>query len=172
MGWFNIQQLKEPTAIQAVANGAGALGSALGAVTDKLGSIYNAERDRKYQMEKDAKNYEQKQKEIDAKVGTEGAKAKYYEQHGNYYDNKGAIDAFNAKSQDRKRQSDMAVSWANHGETKRHHLTSEDIQRAKTGGGNSKAGNGGKKILQREIDENFNSKKYSQNINDLLNTEF
>lgn len=69
-GWFNIQQLKDPTAIQAVANGAGALGTALGAVTDKLGSIYNAERDRKYQMEQDRLKNERESAKNSAELGS------------------------------------------------------------------------------------------------------
>ena len=61
------------------------------------------------------------------------------------------------------------IAWANHNETKTHHRNTEEIQSSKSSGGNGR--NSGKKILQREIYEQFNSKKYSQNIDDLLNTE-
>ena len=64
------------------------------------------------------------------------------------------------------------ISRANLDETITHHRNTEEIQKNKSNGsGGGTTRNSGKKILQREIDEQFNSKKYSQNIDDLLNTE-
>ena len=171
-GWFNIDYLRDPGFIRSA--GGGNAYTAMGDVLSKFGGIINAERDRKYQVEQDKLKNERESNKNIAELG--------------------AIQALEAqrKAQTLKAQSDMEqavlnganlrgfrngqlllskernnIGWANHNETKTHHRNTEEIQRSKSGGG----GNSGKKILQREIDEEFNSKKYSQNIDDLLNTE-
>lgn len=142
MGWFNIQQLKEPTAIQAVANGAGALGSALGAVTDKLGSIYNAERDRKYQMEQDRLKNERESAKNSAELGLISALEalrKAQEQKTLSDMEQGILNGASLRGY---RQGRLAlgkernnIALANHDETKTHHRNTEDIQRSKSSSG-------------------------------------
>lgn len=171
-GWFNIDYLRDPGFIRSA--GGGNAYTAMGDVLSKFGGIINAERDRKYQVEQDKLKNERESNKNIAELG--------------------AIQALEAqrKAQTLKAQSDMEqavlnganlrgfrngqlllskernnIGWANHNETKTHHRNTEEIQRSKSGGG----GNSDKRILQREIDEKFNSKKYSQNIDDLLNTE-
>ena len=171
-GWFNIDYLRDPGFIRSA--GGGNAYTAMGDVLSKFGGIINAERDRKYQVEQDKLKNERESNKNIAELG--------------------AIQALEAqrKAQTLKAQSDMEqavlnganlrgfrngqlllskernnIGWANHNETKTHHRNTEEIQRSKSGGG----GNSDKRILQREIDEEFNSKKYSQNIDDLLNTE-
>ncbi|MDY2818013.1 MAG: hypothetical protein SOU37_05265 [Campylobacter lanienae] len=173
MGWFNIDYLKDPSFIKSA--GGGNAYTAMGDVLSKFGGIINAERDRKYQLEQDRlKNERESKKKIADIAATNALEAQ-------------------RKAQTLKAQSDMEqgilngdslrgyrnskislgkernnILWANHNETKTHHRNTEEIQKSKSGGATS---NSGKKILQREIDEKFNSKKYSQNIDDLLNTE-
>lgn len=173
-GWFNIDYLRDPSFMKSAGGGNGY--TAMGDVLSKFGGIINAERDRKYQLEQDKLKNERESAKNSAELG--------------------AISALEAqrKAQTLKTQSDMEqgilngaslrgyrnsqislgkerndIGWANHNETKTHHRNTEEIQRSKSGGGTTR--NSGKKILQREIDEQFNSKKYSQNIDDLLNTE-
>ena len=176
-GWFNIDYLRDPSFMKSAGGGSGY--TAMGDVLSKFGGIINAERDRKYQLEQDKLKNERESKKNIAEIG--------------------AIQALEAlrKAQEVKAVSDMEqgilngaslrgyrnsqislgkernnIGWANHNETKTHHRNTEEIQRSKSGGnGGGTTRNSGKKILQREIDEQFNSKKYSQNIDDLLNTE-
>ena len=177
-GWFNIDYLKDPSFIKS-AGGANAY-TAMGDVLSKFGGIINAERDRKYQLEQDRLKNERENNKNIADIS--------------------AINALEAlrRAQEIKAVSDMEqgilngaslrgyrdgqlllgkernnIGWANHNETKTHHRNTEEIQKSKSSGGNGggTTRNSGKKILQREIDEQFNSKKYSQNIDDLLNTE-
>lgn len=176
-GWFNIDYLRDPSFMKSAGGGSGY--TAMGDVLSKFGGIINAERDRKYQMEQDKLKNERESNKNIADIR--------------------AISALEAlrKAQEAKAVSDMEqgilngaslrgyrnsqislgkernnIGWANHNETKTHHRNTEEIQKNKSnGGGGGTTRNSGKKILQREIDEQFNSKKYSQNIDDLLNTE-
>ena len=176
-GWFNIDYLRDPSFMKSAGGGNGY--TAMGDVLSKFGGIINAERDRKYQLEQDKLKNERESNKNIADIS--------------------AIKALEAlrKAQEVKAVSDMEqgilngaslrgyrnsqislgkernnIGWANHNETKTHHRNTEEIQRSKSGGnGGGTTRNSGKKILQREIDEQFNSKKYSQNIDDLLNTE-
>lgn len=176
-GWFNIDYLRDPSFMKSAGGGSGY--TAMGDVLSKFGGIINAERDRKYQLEQDKLKNERESKKNIADIA--------------------AINALEAqrKAQTLKAQSDMEqgilngaslrgyrnsqislgkerndISRANLDETITHHRNTEEIQKNKSNGsGGGTTRNSGKKILQREIDEQFNSKKYSQNIDDLLNTE-
>lgn len=172
-GWFNIDYLRDPSFMKSAGGGNGY--TAMGDVLSKFGGIINAERDRKYQLEQDKLKNERESKKVESEVNK-----------NNSYVDYNKAGAFARKAQGQKYISDAeqnirktdgqiehwnntdAIGWANHNETKTHHRNTEEIQMSKSGGATS---NSGKKILQREIDEQFNSKKHSQKINDLLNTE-
>ena len=64
-----------------------------------------------------------------------------------------------------------AIGYGRLGEYKRHNLSTEEIQRSKSGSsaGGGKKGGGG--VLQPEINDQFNIKKYSKNAKDLMNEE-
>ena len=176
MGWFNIDYLKDPSFIKS-AGGANAY-TAMGDVLSKFGGIINAERDRKYQLEQDKLKNERESNKNIAEIG--------------------AIQALEAlrKAQEVKAVSDMEqgilngvslrgyrnsqislgkernnIGWANHNETKTHHRNTEEIQKSKSGSsaGGGKKGGGG--VLQPEINDQFNIKKYSKNAKDLMSEE-
>ena len=175
MGWFNIDYLKDPSFIKSA--GGGNAYTAMGDVLSKFGGIINAERDRKYNMEQDRlKNERESNKNIadisairalEALRKAQEAKAVSDMEQGIL--NGASLRGYrNSQISLGKERND--ISRANLGETITHHRNTEEIQRSKSSGGGTTR-NSGKKILQREIDEQFNSKKYSQNIDDLLNTE-
>ena len=176
-GWFNIDYLRDPSFMKSAGGGSGY--TAMGDVLSKFGGIINAERDRKYQLEQDKlKNERESNKNIadisaikalEALRKAQEVKAVSDMEQGIL--NGASLRGYrNSQISLGKERNDIA--WANHNETKTHHRNTEEIQRSKSGGnGGGTTRNSGKKILQREIDEQFNSKKYSQNIDDLLNTE-
>ena len=176
-GWFNIDYLRDPSFMKSAGGGNGY--AAMGDVLSKFGGIINAERDRKYQLEQDKlKNERESNKNIadisaikalEALRKAQEVKAVSDMEQGIL--NGASLRGYrNSQISLGKERNDIA--WANHNETKTHHRNTEEIQRSKSGGnGGGTTRNSGKKILQREIDEQFNSKKYSQNIDDLLNTE-
>lgn len=175
-GWFNIDYLRDPSFMKSAGGGNGY--TAMGDVLSKFGGIINAERDRKYQLEQDKLKNERESNKNIADIG--------------------AIQALEAlrKAQEIKAVSDMEqgilngaslrgyrnsqislgkernnIGWANHNETKTHHRNTEEIQRSKSGssGGGGKKGGGG--VLQPEINDQFNIKKYSKNAKDLMSEE-
>lgn len=175
-GWFNIDYLRDPSFMKSAGGGNGY--TAMGDVLSKFGGIINAERDRKYQLEQDKLKNERESNKNIADIG--------------------AIQALEAlrKAQEVKAVSDMEqgilngaslrgyrnsqislgkernnIGWANHNETKTHHRNTEEIQRSKSGSsaGGGKKGGGG--VLQPEINDQFNIKKYSKNAKDLMSEE-
>ena len=173
-GWFNIDYLRDPSFMKSAGGGSGY--TAMGDVLSKFGGIINAERDRKYQLEQDRLKNERESKKVESEVNKNNSYVDYNDAGAFARMPQGQKYISDAKQNIRKTDGQIehwnntdAIGWANHNETKTHHRNTEDIQRSKSGGGTTR--NSGKKILQREIDEQFNSKKYSQNIDDLLNTE-
>ena len=173
-GWFNIDYLRDPSFMKSAGGGSGY--TAMGDVLSKFGGIINAERDRKYQLEQDRLKNERESKKVESEVNKNNSYVDYNDAGAFARMAQGQKYISDAKQNIRKTDGQIehwnntdAIGWANHNETKTHHRNTEDIQRSKSGGGTTR--NSGKKILQREIDEQFNSKKYSQNIDDLLNTE-
>ena len=176
-GWFNIDYLRDPSFMKSAGGGNGY--TAMGDVLSKFGGIINAERDRKYQLEQDKLKNERESNKNIADISA----IKALEDLRKAQEVKAVSDMeqgiLNGASLRGYRNSQISlgkerndIAWANHNETKTHHRNTEEIQRSKSGGnGGGTTRNSGKKILQREIDEQFNSKKYSQNIDDLLNTE-
>ena len=175
-GWFNIDYLRDPSFMKSAGGGSGY--TAMGDVLSKFGGIINAERDRKYQLEQDKLKNERDSNKNIADIG--------------------AIQALEAlrKAQEVKAVSDMEqgilngaslrgyrnsqislgkernnIGWANHNETKTHHRNTEEIQKSKSGSsaGGGKKGGGG--VLQPEINDQFNIKKYSKNAKDLMSEE-
>ena len=178
MGWFNIDYLKDPSFIKS-AGGANAY-TAMGDVLSKFGGIINAERDRKYQLEQDRLKNERESKKVESEVNKNNSYVDYNDAgafarmaQGQKYISDAEQNIRKTDGQIKHWNNTDAIGWANHNETKTHHRNTEEIQKSKSSGGNGggTTRNSGKKILQREIDEQFNSKKYSQNIDDLLNTE-
>ena len=175
-GWFNIDYLRDPSFMKSAGGGNGY--TAMGDVLSKFGGIINAERDRKYQLEQDRLKNERENNKNIADIR--------------------AISALEAlrKAQEVKAVSDMEqgilngaslrgyrnsqislgkernnIGWANHNETKTHHRNTEEIQKSKSGSsaGGGKKGGGG--VLQPEINDQFNIKKYSKNAKDLMSEE-
>ena len=175
-GWFNIDYLRDPSFMKSAGGGSGY--TAMGDVLSKFGGIINAERDRKYQLEQDRLKNERESNKNIADIR--------------------AISALEAlrKAQEVKAVSDMEqgilngaslrgyrnsqislgkernnIGWANHNETKTHHRNTEEIQKSKSGSsaGGGKKGGGG--VLQPEINDQFNIKKYSKNAKDLMSEE-
>ena len=176
-GWFNIDYLRDPSFMKSAGGGNGY--AAMGDVLSKFGGIINAERDRKYQLEQDKLKNERESKKVESEVNKNNSYVDYNDAGAFARMAQGQKYISDAKQNIRKTDGQIkhwnntdAIGWANHNETKTHHRNTEEIQRSKSGGnGGGTTRNSGKKILQREIDEQFNSKKYSQNIDDLLNTE-
>ena len=176
-GWFNIDYLRDPSFMKSAGGGSGY--TAMGDVLSKFGGIINAERDRKYQLEQDRlKNERENTKNIADISAIRALEAlRKAREIKAFSDMEQGI--LNGASLRGYRHSQISlgkerndISRANLGETITHHRNTEEIQKNKSnGGGGGTTRNSGKKILQREIDEQFNSKKYSQNIDDLLNTE-
>nr|WP_321431648.1 hypothetical protein [uncultured Campylobacter sp.] len=171
--WFNIDYLKDPEFIKSA--GGGNAYTAMGDVLSKFGGIINAERDRKYQMEQDKLKNERESKKNIADIAAANALEAQRKAQTLKAQSDMEQGILNGASLREHRNSQISLGkernnilWANHNETKTHHRNTEEIQKSKSGGATS---NSGKKILQREIDEQFNSKKHSQNIQDLLNTE-
>ena len=176
-GWFNIDYLRDPSFMKSAGGGSGY--TAMGDVLSKFGGIINAERDRKYQLEQDKLKNERESKKVESEVNKNNSYVDYNDAGAFARMAQGQKYISDAKQNIRKTDGQIkhwnntdAIGWANHNETKTHHRNTEKIQMSKSGGnGGGTTRNSGKKILQREIDEQFNSKKYSQNIDDLLNTE-
>lgn len=175
-GWFNIEYLRDPSFTKSAGGGSGY--SAMGDVLSKFGGIINAERDRKYQMEQDKLKNERESKKVESEVNKNNSYVDYND-----------AGAFARMAQGRKYISDAeqnirktdgqikhwnntdAIGYGRLGEYKRHNLSSEDIQRSKSGSsaGGGKKGGGG--VLQPEINDQFNIKKYSKNAKDLMSEE-
>ena len=176
-GWFNIDYLRDPSFMKSAGGGNGY--AAMGDVLSKFGGIINAERDRKYQLEQDKLKNERESKKVESEVNKNNSYVDYNDAgafarmaQGQKYISDAEQNIRKTDGQIKHWNNTDAIGWANHNETKTHHRNTEEIQRSKSGGnGGGTTRNSGKKILQREIDEQFNSKKYSQNIDDLLNTE-
>ena len=176
-GWFNIDYLRDPSFMKSAGGGNGY--AAMGDVLSKFGGIINAERDRKYQLEQDKLKNERESKKVESEVNKNNSYVDYNDAgafarmaQGQKYISDAEQNIRKTDGQIKHWDNTDAIGWANHNETKTHHRNTEEIQRSKSGGnGGGTTRNSGKKILQREIDEQFNSKKYSQNIDDLLNTE-
>ena len=176
-GWFNIDYLRDPSFMKSAGGGNGY--TAMGDVLSKFGGIINAERDRKYQLEQDKLKNERESKKVESEVNKNNSYVDYNDAgafarmaQGKKYISDAEQNIRKTDGQIKHWNNTDAIGWANHNETKTHHRNTEEIQRSKSGGnGGGTTRNSGKKILQREIDEQFNSKKYSQNIDDLLNTE-
>ena len=173
-GWFNIDYLRDPSFMKSAGGGNGY--TAMGDVLSKFGGIINAERDRKYQLEQDRLKNERESKKVESEVNKNNSYVDYNNAgafarmaQGQKYISDAEQNIRKTDGQIKHWDNTDAIGWANHNETKTHHRNTEEIQRSKSSGGTTR--NSGKKILQREIDEQFNSKKYSQNIDDLLNTE-
>ena len=176
-GWFNIDYLRDPSFMKSAGGGSGY--TAMGDVLSKFGGIINAERDRKYQLEQDKLKNERESKKVESEVNKNNSYVDYNDAgafarmaQGQKYISDAEQNIRKTDGQIKHWDNTDAIGWANHNETKTHHRNTEEIQKSKSGGnGGGTTRNSGKKILQREIDEQFNSKKYSQNIDDLLNTE-
>ena len=176
-GWFNIDYLRDPSFMKSAGGGSGY--TAIGDVLSKFGGIINAERDRKYQLEQDKLKNERESKKVESEVNKNNSYVDYNNAgafarmaQGQKYISDAEQNIRKTDGQIKHWDNTDAIGWANHNETKTHHRNTEEIQKSKSGGnGGGTTRNSGKKILQREIDEQFNSKKYSQNIDDLLNTE-
>ena len=176
-GWFNIDYLRDPSFMKSAGGGNGY--TAMGDVLSKFGGIINAERDRKYQLEQDKLKKKKKKKKVESEVNKNNSYVDYNNAgafarmaQGQKYISDAEQNIRKTDGQIKHWDNTDAIGWANHNETKTHHRNTEEIQKSKSGGnGGGTTRNSGKKILQREIDEQFNSKKYSQNIDDLLNTE-
>lgn len=173
-GWFNIDYLKDPSFVRGASGGSGY--AAMGSVLDKFGNIINAERDRKYQQEQDRLKNERESKKVESEVNKNNSYVDYNDAgafarmaQGQKYISDAEQNIRKTDGQIKHWNNTDAIGYGRLGEYKRHNLSSEDIQRSKAV---QKGGNGGKKMLQREIDDQFNSKEHSKNINDLLNTEF
>ena len=177
-GWFNIDYLRDPSFMKSAGGGNGY--TAMGDVLSKFGGIINAERDRKYQLEQDKLKNERESKKVESEVNKNNSYVDYNNAgafarmaQGQKYISDAEQNIRKTDGQIKHWNNTDAIGWANHNETKTHHRNTEEIQKSKSSGGSGggTTRNSGKKILQREIDEQFNSKKYSQNIDDLLNTE-
>ena len=176
-GWFNIDYLRDPSFMKSAGGGNGY--TAMGDVLSKFGGIINAERDRKYQLEQDKLKNERESKKVESEVNKNNSYVDYNDAgafarmaQGQKYISDAEQNIRKTDGQIKHWNNTDAIGYGMLGEYKRHNLSTEEIQRSKSGGnGGGTTRNSGKKILQREIDEQFNSKKYSQNIDDLLNTE-
>lgn len=186
-GWFNIQAPDARYLIQAAAN-AGAGWSALGDVVGKFGGILNAERDRKYAEEQDKLKNSREDKKLEGDLALKQAQTDYQNAGVTLRGIQGeqAIRSNDIKSAHNK--ATEAQGWANVGINqqkanndlyyKQGRLAQydRDLDIKSNNGGSSRGGSSsketnGKKLLQSEINEKFNSKKYSQNIKDFLDTE-
>lgn len=174
-GWFNIDYLRDPSFMKSAGGGNGY--TAMGDVLSKFGGIINAERDRKYQLEQDKlKNERESKKNIADIAATNALEAQRKAQTlKTQSDMEQGI--LNGASLREHRNSQISLGkernnilWANHNETKTHHRNTEEIQKSKSGGGSGgKKGGGG--VLQPEINDQFNIKKYSKNAKDLMSEE-
>ena len=174
-GWFNIDYLRDPSFMKSAGGGNGY--TAMGDVLSKFGGIINAERDRKYQLEQDKlKNERESKKNIADIAATNALEAQRKAQTQKAISDmeQGILNGASLRGY-RNSQISLGkerndIDWANHNETKTHHRNTEDIQRSKSSGGNGgKKGGGG--VLQPEINDQFNIKKYSKNAKDLMSEE-
>lgn len=174
-GWFNIDYLRDPSFMKSAGGGSGY--TAMGDVLSKFGGIINAERDRKYQLEQDRLKNERESKKVESEVNKNNSYVDYNDAGAFARMAQGQKYISDAKQNIRKTDGQIkhwnntdAIGYGRLGEYKRHNLNTEEIQRSKSSGGSGgKKGGGG--VLQPEINDQFNIKKYSKNAKDLMSEE-
>ena len=139
-GWFNIDYLRDPSFMKSAGGGSGY--TAMGDVLSKFGGIINAERDRKYQLEQDKLKNERESKKVESEVNKNNSYVDYNDAGAFARMAQGQKYISDAKQNIRKTDGQIkhwnntdAIGYGRLGEYKRHNLSTEEIQRSKSGGG-------------------------------------